>query len=177
MGGEWFHFVTFKRDALKTTADDLEYEKVFVLLVKTASDWWTKKMKTSEEKEWSEWTFEASVLSGILVKSPPHKHDFFDNPICIPLVLDSTFNVGWQHRRYGSCLDPKFELAEQLIQILKQHLTADMMKRIFHDYEMFEEHEIFPYRKIYTRQRSFSEDQRDFTACSSDCVYCGNCDY
>ncbi len=47
--------------------------------------------------------------------------------IVAPPQLDSTLRVGWQHRRYASFHDPKEDIAEEMMRIVKRSAVAGIL--------------------------------------------------
>jgi hypothetical protein len=41
-----------------------------------------------------------------------------EGKIVIPKELNTSLNVGWQHRRYGSLYDPKYKIATKFMDLL-----------------------------------------------------------
>jgi hypothetical protein len=190
MGGECYHFVHLKEAIEIPASATADYEKVLPVLVQKTLAWW-EKVKPDDKIGW---TVEAAVSTGIFIKFPENEREYNRNPISFPPTLDATLLVGWERVKRGSIKDPKFEIAERLIGALKAHLTRDTWA-LFDDNAEDEyglarwqpnSHrtvdKFTPYTGYYSTGNGdvvFSSrgEERDFTACSSECGYCGRCGY
>ena len=120
--------------------------------------------------------------------------DLFANPISMPVKLDNTLTIGWQDRHYGNSADPKSEVAEKLFNIidnstyLKECIQDEAENNIasdLYDYNESDDEEpvqFTPYSGYYSTGQgdmvyAVQGEQPDYTACDSECGYCGRCQY
>ena len=145
MGGEWFHFKKIISDQKNITEEALkEYTELLPKFIETVKVWWNS--LPSNQK--SGWEVKANLPAGVYIKSPG---ELFEEPIVMETLLNNSFNIGWQHRRYGSCRDPKEDIAEKLFTIINH---SNFLKKCIIDWEMFERHEIY---------ESYPSDSEEFT--------------
>ncbi|KAJ3411367.1 hypothetical protein HDV05_002341 [Chytridiales sp. JEL 0842] len=116
MGGECYHYMRCRKaeGAIPQQAKD-EYSNTVLPELKNLVDAWWSQLAQDDKNGWTVRTDH----DGIFIDCPRDKCGHFDNPICLPAHLDKTLAVGWQHRRYGNCIDPKEEIAEILMHRLK----------------------------------------------------------
>lgn len=85
--------------------------------------------------------------------------------------------VGWQHRKYGSVLDPTEAIAKPLMDVL---LADDILRRVL---DNDEEDNIAADLGYYDSQTEddarpgLFDEEPDYTACDKECGYCGRCRY
>lgn len=137
--------------------------------------------------ELKSWTLRADSVHGIYIDCP----DELFKAIIAPPQLDSTLNVGWQHRHYASCHDPKEDIAEEMMSILKRSAVAGILtkeedteswRRDLSDNYGQAEEEFTPHSGSYRtgqgdRVYCMQGEAEDFTACDKECGYCGRCQY
>lgn len=76
------------------------------------SRWWADAKKTK-----GDWTVRCSLQEGVYIAC---HNELFNAIVLPPGKLNSSVSVGWQHRRYGSKIDPKEEIAEELMGALQK---------------------------------------------------------
>jgi hypothetical protein len=177
MGGNCFHYVSCSKKKINKEIT-LEYSKIYEKLQVHVEKWW----KNLESK--NGWVMDVNE-KGIYIIDP-----IVEVEIIIPKELDDSLTIGWQHRRYGRVRDPKEQLAEELISILfEKFVLRDYFDEIEvdeiaqdlglndNDYQRFT-----PYSGMYMTGNGESVycnegEYEDYTACDSECGYCGRCPY
>lgn len=116
-------------------------------------------------------------------------------PLCWPPGrLDSSVSVGWQHRRYESKIDPKVEIAEEVMGALQKSSISYCFQEDQEDNiraglggdcsdddrdKSFTPHTGWysagPGNMVYAVAGEL--DEPDLTACGLECGYCGRCKY
>lgn len=123
----------------------------------------------------SRWHVRADPSSGIRIRCEPGSRECSKDIVCPP-SLNETLSVGWQHRKYASIIDPKYAIAETLMDILMR--SPRELLELLHDEEMDEVlNDLFDSPDSGDRYVSGGKE-RDYTACSAqDCGYCCRCSY
>ena len=191
MGGECFRYVRLKRTgsaearSLPVPARETYESSVLPQLIQAVNSW------KGESVLGARWLVKADLSSGIRIRyaHEPGDRECSRDIVCPP-SLDETLSVGWQHRRYGSIIDPKHAIAQTLMGILMRSprellilLDDDEMDCIVEDLCCLPSTSVRYGRDgeqpDYTARSSEDcGEQRDYTACSSeDCGYCGRCSY
>jgi hypothetical protein len=179
MGGEHYRYMRCTKEPSEEYK--AEYAKLFLSLAIAIQKWW------QDRKDQEGW--EVEFDDDIRINSPGMN----TNDIIIPKVLGNKLTVGWQDFSYGDEEDPKKELAETLMTILKnsrrlaeilvteeEDNTDDLYDR--DDYYQDEPEPFTPSTGWYStgdgdRVFCFEGGSPDYTACGSECGYCGRCQY
>jgi hypothetical protein len=118
MGGECYRFVELLRNKhnketlIPELAKKAYKEIVLPQLVAAVSTW-----KAKADFEDVKWQVNADVSTGIHIVCADGELVHNIAIICPP-ALDYSLSVGWRHHRHGRSLDPKYSIAETLMDIL-----------------------------------------------------------
>lgn len=172
MGGECYHYVNLKSSAVLTESAKAIYADTVVPQLLQAVARFREENQASNERL----QVTADLSSGIRIAQRSSGSRVCSGDIVCPPSLDQTLSVGWQHRQYASVSDPKFSIAETLMEILMSSPPA--LRGLLQD--KAEDNAWADLRDddgdeygVHDRQ-----EELDYTACSAhDCGYCGKCFY
>ena len=122
MGGECFRYCELRRGAEATEEEKEIYKEVLSEIMEVVNAWFSEQ----DPKEWVV-AFDKENALELQVKD----QDLFKKKIVLPKELNESLKVGWQHRHYGSNLDPKFDIAEKIMNIL----FSSKLKRLLDENE------------------------------------------
>lgn len=171
MGGECYHYVNLKSSAVLTESAKAIYADTVVPQLLEAVARFRENQASNERLQVT-----ADLSSGIRIAQSSGNRVCSGDIICPP-TLDQTLSVGWQHRQYASVHDPKFSIAETLMNILMSSPPA--LRGLLQD--KAEDNVWADLRGDdfgYEYDAHDSQEELDYTACSAhDCGYCGKCPY
>lgn len=134
MGGECYRYARIC-GAVPDNVQQAYESQVLPMLVAVATSWWDG----YSEVDKPQWAVSASLDAGILIQ-PPGQGDH--SAICCPRELnEAPLQIGWQHSSYGARRDPKFEVADAMVdvvvgsQALRGYLIVDKENNIVKDLE------------------------------------------
>ena len=186
MGGECYHHLRgLENPSEKAVA---AYRILFPSLVDIVREWW-------EQNARDNWTVRFGEEEDIYIMPPSSRYDF--GPIVVPKELNDSLKIGWQHRRYGSVCDPLYGIAEKLMDGIKTHKVYPKIRGSLCETEEDNIRDDLGYESDndYGRGGQFTPtsgwystgegdrvwcmegEEPDYTACGSECGYCGRCQY
>ena len=120
MGGECYRYCTLKSTCQVTEKDDFVYQSLVPIIIEKTKNW----LSDQNPHDWN------VVFNGInALELQVKDQELFDKEIVIPYHLSKSLNVGWQHRRYGICVDPKYDIANEIMDILLKSDLKSCLKK------------------------------------------------
>jgi hypothetical protein len=122
MGGECFRYCRLKANVVVTDKENRIYQELLSSIMSEVKLWFA-------EQNSEEWVaiFDGEHAVELQVK----EREYLEGIIVLPKELNHSLNVGWQHRKYGSIRDPKYEIATIIMNLL---LKSDL-KSLIDEYE------------------------------------------
>ena len=126
MGGECYRYLKLKPHSI-TLEEEEVYRNLLPIMIELVQVWFSEQVAT-------DWIIAFGGANAVELQvnpasDPDHR---FPNVVVLPVNLNDTLNIGWQHHHYGSILDPKYEIANDIMDTL---LNSDLKSSLLEDKE------------------------------------------
>jgi len=108
MEGECYRFCSFKSKQALSVKEKSAYTGILFRIISEVQLW----LRIQNP---AKWTVNFDGVNALELQAKDCEH--FSRQIILPRELNNSLAVGWQHRRYGSVLDPNFEIADKIINL------------------------------------------------------------
>lgn len=123
MGGECYRYCSLKPGVSVTEEENVIYQGLLPSILADLEVWFANE----DPGRWTV-TFDGDTNA---LELQVKDDKLFEGKIVLPKHLDHSLRVGWQHRHYGSDLDPKYDVATKIM----DSLTKSELKSIIEDDE------------------------------------------